>query len=325
MRLGLLTLFGLLASPAGAADGPEPAPVPVRVVLLDWERGTAQTVIEHLRAELPALEVSTSSRALNAEDLLAGPPRREAVILLELDAARITAVRTDQKTVITRAFPTNTGRDAPYSFAVATLELIDIAAGRRPAPAPPLPAAPAVWSLGVGVGPSFTAGLGSDPSLVQLALGLDVLFRSEGRGAWWSAGPRARLQGNADRNLVVGPERFELAYQRQDLALRSALGLSFGRVDLGIVVSGGVSLASLEVASASLPAATPESTVAAFLGPGLEARYALGAGFGLTLSVDALLSLQPVQYLVRDELVLEDGRLRAVVSLALGWQSDFGG
>lgn len=324
VRLGLLTLATLVSSPAGAADAPEKTPVPVRLVFLDWERAPAQVVIEHLRADLPTLEVTTSSRALSAEDLVSGPPRREAVILLELHAARITAIRTDQRTVITRAFAPNTGRDAPYSFAVATLELIDIAAERRPAPAPSLPSTPAAWSFGVGVGPSFTAGLGSDPSLVQLALGLDVLFRAQGRGTWWSVGPRARLLGGADRSSVIGPERFELTYQRQDLALRSALGLSFGRVDLGIAVSGGLSLASLEVASASLPAAAPETTAEGFLGPGLEARYALGAGLGLTLTVDGLLTFEPVQYLVRDEVVLEDGRLRTVVSLALGWQSDFG-
>lgn len=322
---GLLTLAALVGSAAASAEPVEVGPVPVRIVILAWEGEPARGVLAHLQADLPNLEVTTATRALNADDLLAGPARREAVVLLELEAARITAVRTDRRTVITRAFAPNTGRDAPYSFAVATLELIDIAAERRPAPAPPLPAGPAAWSFGVTAGPAFTAAVGSEPSLLQLGLGLDLVFRTGGRGAWWSLGPRARLLGVSSRSLAVGPERFELSYHRQDLALRSALGLSFGDVDLGLVLSGGLSHASLEVSSAALPEGAPETSLTGFVGPGLEARYALGVGFGLTLSVDGLLTVAPVQYLVRDEIVLEEGRLRTVVSLSLGWQSDLGG
>ncbi len=326
MTLSAVLFASLVASTVVGAEGPvaKKDPVPVRAIVLEWEAESGRAVIEHLRAEIPEMKTETSSRSLEAAEILERRSGREAVILLDLAAARITAVRPDQQTVITRVFAPNTGFDAPYSFAVATLELIDIAAERRPAPPPPPPPVPASWALGLLAGPAFVAGFGSDPSLIQLGLGADLVFRSAGRAAWWAVGPRARLLGRTSKELTIGSERFALSYGRQDFALRGAAGLSFGAVDLGLSVSGGFSLADSEIGAPGQAAGESTNTTLGFFGPGLEARAELGAGFGLSLAVDLPLTFEPVQYLVRDEVVLEDGRVRTVVSLLLGWRSGVG-
>lgn len=317
----LALLVCLAANESVAGEGSvAKTPVPVRVVVLAWEKEPGRAVVDHLTAEIPNMLTETATRAMAAEDVLARSTAREAVILLELSVARITAVRPDQQTVITRVFASNTGFQAPYSFAVATLELIDIAAERRPLPPPLPPPTPASWGFGVLAGPAFSAGLGSDPSLFQLGVGLDLVLRNAGRGAWWALGPRGRLLGRSSREAVIGPERFELSYQRNELSLRSSVGLSFGAVDLGLSANAGFSMASSEATTSSGAVRANQSARTAFLGPGLEARYALGAGFGIGLSVDVLVALEPVQYLVRDEVVLEEGRVRTLVSLVLGWQ-----
>jgi hypothetical protein len=272
--------------------------VRVAIVVPPDERG--REFATQLAGELdePAA-VHTST--LTIEALVSLPPlpwREPFVLFADPERARIAVIRSEDRTLLLRALD----ESSPYALAVAGAELLDAAEAE---PVRSRLSLGGSVSIGVGVVEAF----GHEPVLVSGSIAAELELRE---GDLWST---IGLGFEATSSAEVSNVR----YRRWEPSLRLGLGRAIGDLDLGATLAAGVSVARAEAFDVEGVRIGADDRVPVLFALGGRARYRVGAGFCLGAEASLGWSVSPADYVVKDVLVLSEGRFRWGVSAVAGW------
>lgn len=251
------------------------------------------------------------------------------VVRIDAQRGRVVALRTrDGRLVERRLDPALAARSA-YAVALVAVELVEVLATevatrlRRPV----RPTAPA-YAFVARAGPALSIALDGD--VVSPRLTANVGLRTH--PARWpvaielvlGVSPAIALDHDVEppgEGLVLTATGSVVRYTRHDVTASAGVWTSRARLSLGGGVLGSVGLVTARALDALGATLGDHRRVVASAGGFVGARVRLGSGFflGLSWSVDG--QPAPRRYLVLSTPALDEGAVRMMVGLDVGWDS----
>lgn len=253
------------------------------------------------------------------------------VALLDVGRARVCVVRITDRTVATRLLDPDVARESPYAVALAAAELLDLVRDEPPvdeasSPAPPPAARPpsaSERSLGLAMlaGAMLVTGPGGDVSLVEPALGAQLVARPW-RGTFVTTlGLSAGLLGSLHRRTsgAIPAQDAWVDYDRSDLGV----SLYAGDDERGAMLLGGfdatLSFVSVQATDASGGVLGEDARVVFTPGVGVALRYPIASRFFVQLGAGAGVPTGRTTYLVRGAPAVNEGAVHLRGTLLLGF------
>lgn len=261
-------------------------------------------------------ELAADRKALLAAARAGG---EQQLVVVDGARGRVEVIRVADGSTLWRELPEPAER-SPYAVAFVAAELLQLSmqAGAASADTGAQAAAPDAARTGTSLAFLLTAGAelrgSADLLYFRPALELGMSLHDRGSSLWFVAAVRAALFGSASHEQ--DGQRLELS--QHDVGLGVGLGLRGRRFGLLGLLRGGVAIAGWELQGTP---GSADSQLRGWFGAALRGQVNIVRSLGLFAEPGFAVTPLRSRYLGPDGVLLEPGRVDAVVLVGLSWDT----